>query len=162
MVRDKPIEALQCMSLIEEAAAEFYENVSKITRLARCSAALAFIAAESKNHATLLRNLYGEPLPERCPSELGTAGVSSLQKLTQLTQKIKSGWVPSLKELANILEEFVELEHFAGEEVYVQVSAGALSTQFTRLERNLLMMIAEEERRHLEILKLVVEELKSI
>lgn len=161
MESSKVIKTLQCMIFIEEAAAEFYERLAKILRKESVSAALAFVARESRNHALLLESLFGRPSGVRCDSELGTAVVSMIRKLGELTAKLDEGWVPSDEEAADLLEELNDLEKFAGEEMYAHIAAAALGMQFTRLERALLSSIAEEEKSHYEILKRVVEELRE-
>lgn len=185
MEDDNVINTLRCMILLEEAAADFYERLSRVVRIVECSAALAFVARESANHAMLLRSLYGDLPSETCCSgtteskaprkmrdeilellkchvKLGEAGAAALRRLRELTDRLDSGWTPSHRQVAELLEEVNDVERFAGEEVYGQVAAAVLSTRFTKLERELLLSIAEEERRHYDIIRVVAEELKRL
>lgn len=155
-------DTLRCMILLEEAAADFYDRLSRTVRIAECSAALAFVAKESSNHAALLKNLFGEPSPEKCASILGSIGSATLLKLKEIAAKLDAGWTPSHKQVAELLEEINDLERFAGEEVYNQVAAAVLSSQFTKFYRVLLLSIAEEEKWHFNIVKGVIEELKRL
>ncbi|MEM0495012.1 MAG: hypothetical protein QXU72_07140 [Thermofilum sp.] len=160
-MENRVIAALQCMIFLEEAVAEFYDRLASVLKRKNAAAALIFVARESRNHAQLLESLFGRPSNVQCTSELGTAGASMMNKLRELAAKLDGGWVPSDEQAADLLEELNDLERFAGEEVYTQVAAAALSVHLTHLEKTLLSTIAEEERKHYEIIRRVIGELRA-
>ncbi|MEM0308847.1 MAG: hypothetical protein QXO64_07895 [Thermofilaceae archaeon] len=155
------VDALRCVILLEEAVADLYDRLARLVKIVECSAALAFVARESSNHAALLKSLYGEPLSEKCPQILGTAGTTTLSRIREVAAKLDAGWTPSHRQVAELLEELNDVERLVGEEVYTQIAAAVLSTRFSRLQEELLMSIAEEEKRHYEIVRIVAEELKK-
>jgi len=159
MNREQAVRALRRAYALEEAAAKFYEQVSKLVGDPLLAAALGFIAAESRNHAALIEMLFGTS--EGCEGALGAAGERIIAELEEASAKLEGGWAPGPLELAALLRKLNDVEKLSGEEVYTQLAAKALSIELSDIERLLIEAVAEEEKHHFKIVERVAVELEA-
>ncbi|MEM1509883.1 MAG: ferritin family protein [Thermofilaceae archaeon] len=161
MERDKVLKVLSCMELLEEAAARFYESLSRVIQDEELAELMRFVSRESENHAKVLKSFFGEPHRDECLSVLGSKGFNILLELEEATSRIEGGWRPSQADLADLLEKLNNLEKMAGEEVYSQIITAAFSIEALGPAKLLLKAIAEEEKHHYEIVLFVSKTLRE-
>ncbi len=153
------VKALRRACALEEAAARFYEQASKLVEDSSLAAALSFVAAESRNHAKLIQALFGTD--EGYEGALGSTGERIIAELEKAAAELESGWRPGPRELAALLRRLSDAERLAGEEVYMQVASRAFSLVLSGVEQLLLEAVAEEEKYHHRIVEKVAAELEA-
>lgn len=159
MSRELAVRALRRAHALEEAAARFYEQVSRLVEDNSLAAALGFVAAESRNHARLIQLLFGTS--EGCEGALGSAGERIIAELERAAAQLESGWRPTPVELAALLRKLNDAERLAGEEIYAQIISKAFSLELSGIERLLLEAVAEEEKFHYRVVEKVAAELEA-
>jgi rubrerythrin len=159
MGRELAVRTLRRAVKLEEAAARFYDAASKLVEDAQLAAALSFVAAESRNHANLLKTLFGTP--EGCEGALGSAGERIIAELEKAAAELEGGLKLSSLELAALLRKLNDVEKLAGEEAYSQIVTKAVSLEFSGIESLLLEAVAEEEKFHYKIVERVAAELEA-
>jgi len=159
MSRELAVRALRRAVKLEEAAARFYDAVSKLVEDDQLAVALSFVAAESKNHANLLKALFGTA--EGYEGALGSAGERIITELEKAAAELEGGLKLSSLELAALLRKLNDVEKLAGEEVYSQIVAKATSLELSGIVSLLLEAVTEEEKFHYKIVEKVAAELEA-
>lgn len=142
--------------------ATFLEKLSEKVENVYVRSLIRHVARESFTHRdfllSILKDCGYETGTADCRERIGDAGYQSILRYKQLSERLDAGWIPSLKEVVEMLEDEVKFESLVGEENYAKLGyrVAALSAC---LEPLLFEELAVEEEYHARLLKKAIEEL---
>ena len=165
---------MSCLALLEHEVSKFFFKISE--KLAGyVSIAISHVALESKNHGEILKRISKgliateEINEEICREVCGTSWENIMNVLRTSIKDLEGITSKDIKQIISLLEKNLDFESFTNEEMYVGsllplISSVIKQKKIPQLELVTLIIeeIAEEEKFHLEILKKVVDELKSL
>lgn len=145
-----------CLALLEDETAELYERLAERCGDERVKLLLLNILHETRKHGEIFRFICASrgakypPSLEGCKEEAGSLIEGSLRLTRSVKERVERG-----EPLAPILELLVKYEGDVGEEYLTRIHAGASTlVEEDRAVREVLAYIAEDEERHVNLLKL--------
>ena len=145
-----------CLALLEDETAELYERLAERCSDGRVKLLLLNVLHETKKHGEIFKFICasrGATYPPRlgeCEKEAGSLLVGSLRLTRSLKERAERG-----EPLAATLERLIGFEGDVGEEYLARLHAGASGlVEDDRAAREVLAYVAEDEERHVNLLKL--------
>lgn len=162
----EPWELFYCASILEEAAAEEYRRAAEVEEEEDVRAALLFISMDSSKHAAIMKAAAAAlGAPQSPPPGSVDCGAIMGKAWTSLIDVKGCGARSGGSALEDMLDGLESLEGAAGEEYATAFYSLAMREELRRrgmeMMLRLLEMVAEDERRHDELVRLVRERLRA-
>ena len=148
-----------CLALLEDKTYELFELMMKKSDDSQTSLLLDVILQETRKHRELLRHLSKEfekevaPSETECGKQLGEFFTKSMSLIHSARDEVHGG-MP----VAEAARKLIAFEQGAGEEYLTQLNVNVrLLVERNPAVRKILEGIADDEKGHIEILKLIIE-----
>lgn len=152
----------ECLALIEGRTAELYERLIDKTSDPKVRLILSEILLETRKHEKLLTNIASlrglshPPKEDECRSRMGRIFEDVLEALTLISEYVAKG------EVLKSMEILLNFEGSIGEEYFSQLESRlALAAEEEQVFKAILRNIAEDEERHVRLLKLALTLMKT-
>jgi rubrerythrin len=148
-----------CLALLEDETCQLFELLMKKTDDTQMNLLFDVILQETRKHRELFRHLSTifengvVATPHECGKELGEFFTTSVALTKSVREMILRG-MP----LVEVLRKLISFEEGAGEEYLTEMHANVrLLVERNHAVKKILKDIADDERKHAEILKLIIE-----